>query len=64
MEKLYVIKFEDGTYFYGYNQVGKQLRKAKIYKSLKFANESGSCMRKRIGLNYTVKQVEICEVVE
>lgn len=36
-KKEYVIIFDDGTYWCGYNQTDKQLRKAKIYTSLKMA---------------------------
>jgi hypothetical protein len=42
----YVIKNSDGLYFTGYNQVynqvSNQLRKAKIYHSIRYANDSAN----------------------
>ena len=38
----YVIKNSDGLYFTGYNQVSNQLRKAKIYHSIRYANDSAT----------------------
>lgn len=37
--KLYVIKFSNGLYSYGYKQFGLQLRKAQIYVSKKMAED-------------------------
>lgn len=36
---MFVIKFNDKYYWYGYNKVGKELRKAIIYKNKKIARE-------------------------
>lgn len=36
----YVIKNSDGLYFTGYNQVSNQLRKAKIYHSIRYAEQT------------------------
>lgn len=38
-EYFYTVKFEDGSYWSGYNNSDKQLRKAKLFISLKYANE-------------------------
>lgn len=35
-----VLKNSDGLYYYGMNAFGKELRKAKIYKSLRYAQEA------------------------
>ncbi len=40
-KNLYVVQFNDSTYWCGYNTVDKQIRKAKIYTSLKYAKEAG-----------------------
>lgn len=48
MSKLYVIKFNNGVYFIGNNKVDTQLRKAKIYTSLKWANDSANDFMKRV----------------
>ena len=40
-KKMYVIKFNNGLYWCGYNTSDKQLRKAKIYTSIKYAREVG-----------------------
>lgn len=64
MENLYVIKFEDNTYYTGYHKKSKKLHQAKIYTSLKFANEAGEIMKRRTGLSYSIKQVRIEEIEE
>lgn len=64
MENLYVIKFEDNTYYTGYHKKNKMLHHAKIYTSLKFANEAGGIMERRTGLSYSIKQVRIEEIQE
>ena len=35
----YAIKDKNGFYYIGYNQWGKQLRKAKLYHSIFYANQ-------------------------
>ena len=36
---MYVVQFEEGAFWCGYNQWDKQLRKAKVFHSLKFAKD-------------------------
>lgn len=38
-KKMYVIQLNTGEYYCGYKHFDKQLRKAKIYHSLKFAQD-------------------------
>ena len=52
-----VLKNSDGLYYYGMNAFGKELRKAKIYKSLRYAQEAVATLgsdweRKRDGCFY------------
>ena len=47
-KKMYVIKFNNGLYWCGYNTADKQIRKAKIYNSIKYAREAGmDCISRR-----------------
>lgn len=67
MDKLYVIKFDNGDYYCGYNHTSKQLRKALIYKSLKYANDAATDFKIRndkLNLSYKIVEVEIKEVEE
>lgn len=70
---MYVIKFDNGLYWCGYNQADKQLRKAIIYKTLKTAEAAVSdCMLRIKGISpcnlmqevssYKIIEVEIKEV--
>ena len=70
MENLYVIKFDNGTYWCAYNTADKQLRKAMIYRSLKMAQDVAKDCMDRIKLihnaedviDYKIVKVEIKEV--
>jgi len=57
--KLYVIQFNNGCYWTGYNNYDKQLRKARIYTSYKMANDAGDVCLKRLK---AVTSFEILEV--
>lgn len=47
-KKMYVIKFNNGLYWCGYNTADKQIRKARIYNSIKYAREAGlDCINRR-----------------
>ena len=57
--KLYVIQFNNGSFWCGYNNYDPQLRKARIYTSYKMANEAGeTCLKRLKG----VKSFEVIEV--
>ena len=46
---LYVIKFDNGLYWTGYNKASEQIRKARIYNSIKYAKEAGdNCFSRRM----------------
>lgn len=47
MKKLYVIRFNTGVYWCGLNTVSSQLRKAKIYTSIKMADDAALDALKR-----------------
>jgi len=57
--KLYVIQFNNGCFWCGYNNYDKQLRKARIYTSYKMANDAGVYCLERLK---EVKSFEILEV--
>ena len=62
-KKLYVVKFNNGLYWCGYNTADKQLRKAKIYTSIKYAQEAGmDCLSRRKYINLTADDFQIIEV--
>ena len=47
-KKMYVVKFDNGLYWCGYNKVSDQIRKARIYNSTKYAREAGlDCISRR-----------------
>lgn len=47
-KKMYIIKFNNGLYWCGYNTANKQTRKAKIYNSIKYAKETGlDCINRK-----------------
>ena len=59
----FAIKFDNGTYFYGLNQYGPEIRKAKLYISENWAKNSGDGMLKRHPLSsYQIVKIEIKEV--
>ena len=62
-KKLYVVKFNNGLYWCGYNIADKQIRKAKIYTSIKYAHEAGMDVlsRRRI-INLNTDGFQIIEV--
>ena len=57
--RLFVIRFDNGSYWTGYNNYDKQLRKARIYTSYKMANDAGDDCLERLK---AVKSFEILEV--
>ena len=61
--KMYVVKFNNGLYWCGYNTADKQIRKAKIYTSVKYAREAGMDVlsRRRI-INLNTDGFQIVEV--
>ena len=60
---MYVVKFNNGLYWCGYNTADKQIRKAKIYTSIKYAREAGMDVlsRRRI-INLNTDDFQIIEV--
>lgn len=60
-ENLYVVQFNDGSYWCGLNTFDPQIRKAKIFKSLKYAKEAGERFRSEFdGKNsYKILEIEI-----
>ena len=62
-KKMYVVKFNNGLYWCGYNTADKQIRKAKIYTSVKYAREAGMDVlsRRRI-INLNTDGFKIIEV--
>lgn len=62
-KKLYVVKFNNGLYWCGYNTADKRLRKAKIYTSIKYAQEAGlDCLSRRKAINLTADGFKVVEV--
>lgn len=61
MKKLYVIKFEDNTYYAGYKQRNKFIYHAKIYTSLSYAFQAGKRIEKQTGLKYEIKEIYMSE---
>lgn len=57
----YAVKFNDGSYWIGRNKWDKQLRKAKLFHSLKYANE---VIERFPQHNPKIVKVEIREVQE
>lgn len=47
---MYVIQFNNGLYWCGYNSVSSQLRKAKIYTNIKMVKDSANEALKRYKL--------------
>lgn len=66
----FVIKNSEGLYFTGYNQASEQLRKAKIYHSAKYAENTAKQLntnQKRMPYvkgDFEVVMVEISEKIE
>ena len=62
-KKMYVVKFNNGLYWCGYNTADKQIRKAKIYTSVKYAREAGiDCLSRRRIINLNTDGFQIIEV--
>lgn len=60
---MFVVKFTDGTYYYGYNTWGDQLRKAMIYTSLKRCKEAAEDSCKKFEKDgYHIVRIEMREV--
>lgn len=60
---VYAVKDRDGYYFTGYNQWDKQIRKAKLYRSYKYAKETRDNHR-FIERDTFIVQVRIIELDE
>ena len=58
---FFAVKSNDGSYWTGYNQWDKQIRKAKLFVSVKYANEVVKRYQER---NPKIVKVEIREVQE
>lgn len=58
---FFAVKSNDGSYWTGYNQWDKQIRKAKLFVSMKYANEVVKRYQK---LNPKIVKIEIREVQE
>lgn len=59
----YVIKDDSGLYFIGYGHWDSQLRKAKIYHSIRYAKEVMNDRRFR-GKNMQIVKIEIRECAD
>jgi hypothetical protein len=63
----YVIKTTTGAYYCGYNNIDGQLRKAKIYHSLRYAQDAIKSLQKSErfrNFEFIIINVEIREVKE
>lgn len=58
---FFAVKSNDGSYWTGYNQWDKQIRKAKLFVSMKYANEVVKRYQDR---DPEIVKVEIREVQE
>lgn len=58
-KKEYVIMFDDGTYWCGYNKTDKQLRKARIYTSRKMAIDVANEISCKTSRSYKLLEVEL-----
>lgn len=66
-KKLYVIKFDNDLYWCGLNTVDKQIRKAKIYNSIKYATETAENIlnyTKHLIYNTNIKNIKSYKLVE
>lgn len=61
MKKLYVMKFEDNTYYAGHEQKSKYIHHARIYTSLSYINQAAKMMEKLTGLKYEIKEIYMSE---
>ncbi len=63
----YVIKTTTGAYYCGYSNIDKQLRKAKIYHSLQYAQEAMKSLKESVrfrNFDFIIVKVEVQEVSE
>ena len=63
----YVIKTTTGAYYCGYSYIDKQLRKAKIYHSLKYAQDAIKSLKESAqfrNFEFIIVKVEVREVNE
>lgn len=62
-DSAYAIKDKNGFYYIGYNQWDKQLRKAKLYHSIFYANQikedNKFISREPFIIKVTIKEIEI-----
>lgn len=65
-ENLYVVQFNDGSYWCGYNTFDPQIRKAKIFKNLNYAKEAGERFKSSsLGKDsYKILEIEINVIKE
>lgn len=66
-KKLYVIKFDNDLYWCGLNTVDKQIRKAKVYNSIKYATETAENIlnhKKDLTYNTNIKNIKSYKLVE
>lgn len=63
-KSLYVVKFDNNTYYDGMGHATTQLKNAKIYSSEKFANEAGEKMINKDSrlTDYSLVEIEIKEI--
>ena len=64
-KKLYVIKFDNDLYWCGLNTVDKQIRKAKVYNSIKYATETAENIlkyTKHLIYNKNIKSYKLVEI--
>lgn len=63
----YVIKTTTGAYYCGYNNIDKQMRKAKIYHSLKYVQDAIKSLKESAqfrNFEFIIVNVEVREVDE
>jgi hypothetical protein len=63
----YVIKATTGAYYCGYSYIDKQMRKAKIYHSLKYALDAIKSLKESAkfrNFEFIIVNVEVREVIE
>ncbi len=68
---MYVIKFNNGLYWAGYNNSSTQLRKAIIYNSIEMARKTGEdclarkeCIRPFATKNKPIEEIKSFTIVE
>lgn len=61
LDSGYVCKTETNEYYCGYNRFDKQLRMAKIYHSLKYAQEAKETMEERTNHKINIIKIKMRE---